>query len=281
MNNLKLNMQNIRKAALVTCSNGLADNEDNRKKINELIGRLNSMGIEAVLSDYIYAGADGVRSAGGRTRAKVITDMFGDSDIDAVMDVSGGDIAIEILDELDYAIIAESKAKFWGYSDLTTVINAIYSRTGKSSYLYQIRNITNQEEGKKFDDIFDVSYELINGDGMGGILVGGNIRCLLKLAGTEYLPDFTDKILFLESFGGTPALMISLLTQLKLVGAFDKIRGIILGTFTYMEKNNLTPKIEDLIMDITDKRIPIAKTWEVGHAQDSKAIEIGSYISIA
>lgn len=35
---------------------------------------------------------------------------------------------------------------------------------------------------------------------MQGIVVGGNIRCLLKLAGTEYWPDMNGKILLLESF---------------------------------------------------------------------------------
>ena len=32
---------------------------------------------------------------------------------------------------------------------------------------------------------------------MEGIVVGGNIRCLLKLAGTPYWPDMREKILLL------------------------------------------------------------------------------------
>ena len=40
---------------------------------------------------------------------------------------------------------------------------------------------------------------------MEGIVVGGNIRCLLKLAGTPYWPDMREKILLLESFGGKTA----------------------------------------------------------------------------
>ena len=43
--------------------------------------------------------------------------------------------------ELDYEVIAASKAVFWGYSDLSTVINAIYAKTGKSSVLYQVKNM--------------------------------------------------------------------------------------------------------------------------------------------
>ena len=56
-------------------------------------------------------------------------------------DISGGDLANQVLDGLDYAAIGKSRAVFWGYSDLTTVINAIYAQTGKSSVLYQVKNM--------------------------------------------------------------------------------------------------------------------------------------------
>lgn len=37
---------------------------------------------------------------------------------------------------------------------------------------------------------------------MEGIVVGGNLRCLLKFVGIKYMLDFENKILFLESMGG-------------------------------------------------------------------------------
>ena len=79
---------------------------------------------------------------------------------------------------------------------------------------------------------------------MRGIVVGGNIRCFLKLAGTEYMPELNDKILLLESFGGTVAKMETYLCQLKQIGAFDKVAGIILGTFTEMDREKYIPTIE-------------------------------------
>ncbi len=60
------------------------------------------------------------------------------------------------------------------------------------------------------------------------------IRCFLKLAGTEYMPDFTDKILLLESYSGTVAKMETYLCRLEQLGAFKKAAGILLGTFTEM-----------------------------------------------
>ena len=110
---------------------------------------------------------------------------------------------------------------------------------------------------------------------MQGIVVGGNIRCFLKLAGTEYMPDLTDKILFLESFGGTVAKMETYLCQLQQMGAFNKVAGIILGTFTEMENEKCIPTIETLIKRIAGKDIPIAVTRNIGHGIDSKGIMIG------
>lgn len=67
--------------------------------------------------------------------------FFFNPDVDDIYDISSGDIANEALDELDFEQIKKSNATFWGYSDLTTVINAIYSQTGKSSVLFWVKNM--------------------------------------------------------------------------------------------------------------------------------------------
>ena len=41
-------------------------------------------------------------------------------------------MANEVLTDLDFEMISASDKIFFGYSDLTTVINAIYTKTGKS-----------------------------------------------------------------------------------------------------------------------------------------------------
>ncbi|MEE0932560.1 MAG: LD-carboxypeptidase, partial [Clostridium sp.] len=198
--------------------------------------------------------------------------------------------ANEVLDYLDYDYIFKNPKPFFGYSDLTTVLNAIYSQTNNSVYLYQVRNlIYSDSENQKSnfinslfndkDDLFNFSYKFIQGTKIEGIVVGGNIRCFLKLAGTKYMPDFTDKVLFLESMGGEAGLMSAFLNQLKQMGAFDKIQGLILGTFSKMQENNISPTIEELVVKIINNPdLPIAKTEEIGHRANSKCIVIGKNI---
>ena len=217
--------------------------------------------------------------------------FYKDDEIKGIFDISGGDVANGILPYLDYDMIVNSSKMFWGYSDLTTVINAIYAKTGKASVLYQIRNLLyNKKEEQIVDfcntvmhnktDLFQLNYRFIQQNKMQGIVVGGNIRCFLKLAGTEYMPNLDGKILLLESFSGTVAKIETYLCQLQQMGAFDKVAGIVLGTFTEMEQEKCIPTVEELIKKIAGKDMPIAVTRNVGHGTDSKAIIIGQELCL-
>lgn len=67
--------------------------------------------------------------------------FYNDDEIAEIFDISGGDVANGILPYLDYEVIQKHSKRYWGYSDLTTIINAIYAKTGKASVLYQVRNL--------------------------------------------------------------------------------------------------------------------------------------------
>ena len=274
----------MKKAAIVACSN--ARQSKYRQETEELTAFLQSVGIQPELSDCIYSD-DGVFSGTPRERAAQLMKMFKDPEIEEIYDVSGGDVANQILEELDYGAIAASKATFWGYSDLSTVINAIYTMTGKESVLYQVRNTVRGDntalQRKRFQnraELFTPAFTFVQKSAMKGVVIGGNIRCFLKLAGTRYFPDLQGKILLLESLGGEAAQMATYLAQLRQIGAFDKVNGILLGTFTTMERNQCTPDIVTLVKEVCGPDMPIAVTPEIGHGDDSKAIMIGREIEL-
>lgn len=276
------------KIALVCCSNGLSvEYADNLKK---LITILEAMGLNVIKSKYIFA-KNSVFSGNEKERADVLMDFYKDNSIKAIFDISGGDAANGILDFLDYDIIDKNYKPFFGYSDLTTIINALYTKTGKCSYLYQVKNLIgeySQIQQKDFynsifnseNELFSYGYNFIQGDKMEGIVLGGNIRCLLKLSGTEYMPDFNNKILFLESMGGETALIYTYIWHLKQIGAFKNINGILLGTFTTMERNCCKPIVSDILLNIlNNKSIPIAVTKDIGHSSNSKCLIIGEKVN--
>lgn len=274
---------------IVACSNGLP--ESSSKTIELLKSQLESLGLNVKLSSQIYVDKSFPKDE-GKKKAEVLMDFFRDNKIEAIFDISGGDLSNEILEYLDYDVIKENNKPFFGYSDLSVVLNALNSKTGMKTYLYQIRNIIDEYKEVQKKNFYDTimgdgnklmkfDYEWIQGNCIEGIVVGGNIRCVLKLAGTEYMPDFNNKILFLESFSGNVYKMITYLNQYKQMGVFKKIKGIILGSYTEMERENYSPDIIELVKNIVDdESMPIVKTSEIGHGKDSKCIAIGENISL-
>ena len=277
------------KIAIVACSNGQPI--ANKFKIDNLLELLKKLSLNPICSNYIYETTSPFNGA-AKDKGKAFMDLYRNNEIKAIFDISGGDLANEVLDYLDYDYISKNPKPFFGYSDLTTVLNAIYSQSNNPVYLYQIRNLISSDSENQIsnftnsllnneDDLFKFSYKFIQGSKIEGTVVGGNIRCLLKLAGTKYIPDFTDKVLLLESMGGEAGLMSAFLNQFKQMGVFDKIQGLILGTFSKMQENNITPTIEELVLSIIDNPdLPIAKTEEIDHGANSKCIIIGKNISL-
>ncbi len=272
-----------KKAGIVCCSNGQPS--ANREQIEALKNTLQRINITPVFSDFIYE-KNSVASGTARERADALMQFYRDDSVEEIFDISGGDIANEILPYLDFSVIAESGKRFWGYSDLTTIINAIYAKTGKASVLYQVRNLIYGHAGRQIEDfcstvcegterLFSFAYEWVQGQHMEGIVVGGNIRCLLKLAGTEYWPDMRDKILLLEAYGGTVPQMTAHLAQLSQLGVFGQVQGILLGAFTKMEAANESPSMTELVRRFAGGDIPIAKTRWIGHGTDAKGVVVG------
>ena len=274
------------KVALVVCSNGKA--REDKVKLDKLEEALKSLGLVPIYSNYLYKDEFG-RSASAEVRAQEVMNFFRDESIKAIFDISGGDLSNEILDYLDYDIIKKHIKPFFGYSDLSVVLNTITAKTGEPTYLYQVLNIIrNKDIRNRFEktvlynepDLVNISWEFFQGEEISGIVAGGNIRCFLKLAGTQYFPDLENRILFLEGLGTTVESLITHLTQLKQMGVFDKISGLLLGTFTNIEKIYNKNDIYSIVKDFIDKDLPVAKTSEVGHDINSKMITIGGRINI-
>lgn len=273
------------KAAIVCCSNGQKTSQYHKIKL--LDKTLRQLGLDPIFSDFIYAEDESGSCGTAEERAAALMGFYRDPEVKAIFDISGGDMANEILPYLDFSVIKESGKQFWGYSDLTTILNAIYARTGRSSVLYQVRNLIYDHKEKQTsdfrktvlestDDLYRLSYEFLQGDYLQGTVVGGNIRCLLKLAGTKYWPDMQDKVLLLEAMGGTVPKMVTYLSQLSQLGVFEQISGILLGTFTEMEAEKAHPAMEELVRRYIPQDMPVVKTREIGHGTDSKGIIIGA-----
>lgn len=273
---------------IVACSDPLPVQA--KSDIRELEKVLISYNLYPVFSPYMYQTANGYQNT-AQQKAMILMDFYRDEKIKAIFDISGGDMANEVLSYLDFDVIKEHPKPFWGYSDLTTILNAIFTKTEQTAYLYQLKNLIKEHKATQQQDFFstmlkgshdlmDIPWTFYQGNDIHGIVVGGNIRCFLKLAGTPYFPDLQDKVLFLESLGGGVPQITTYFHQLKQMGAFDKIAGLLLGTFTKFEENypfDLVNFIQPILQKPT---LPIAKTRYVGHYSDAKCLLIGDYLHV-
>ena len=280
------------KIGITACSDPMKP--EFQSNMDRLCAILSDVGYEPVISNCIYPKiypkAYGLHGTGSE-RAAELMKLYTDPEITAIFDISGGDMSNELLPYLDFEVIRNSEKKFYGYSDLTTILNAIYAKTGKETVLYQIRNLLyrhGEVQRRDFinplqrngNNLYDLDYHFIQGTTMEGVMIGGNIRCFLKLAGTEYMPDLHDKILLLEALNTGIPQLITFLSQLKQLHAFDLVNGILLGTFTRMEKEQVQPDAVTLVREFAGPELPIAKTAYIGHDSDSKGAVIGRYYCI-
>ena len=275
---------------IIALSNGLSENQ--RQTIEQLEVVLTNLGLEVKYPTSLFR-TNSVYHATDQERAQMLMDFYQDNHIQAIFDVSGGDLANGVLPYLDYDLIHSHSKLFFGYSDLSVVLNAIYAKTNQPTYLYQIRNLVGEKgliQQQRFQETFlkggnsllELNPVWIQGNHMSGEVIGGNIRCFLKLAGTSYMPDFNEKILLLESYSGDVAKMATYLNQYKQLGVFDRINGIILGYFTEMQEKKYQPDIVSLVRQIVDNdKLPIVKTEYIGHGADSRCAIIGEVLTLS
>lgn len=218
-------------------------------------------------------------------KATEFNNIIKNKNINYIFDLSGGDSANALLEYINWELIKSKDLLFFGMSDLTVILNSILAKTGKASGHFMLKNIFNREKSfyKEFfleeKTFSNISYSFLKGNKIEKArLVGGNIRCFLKLAGTEYMPKLDNDILFLESLGGDWHRIETMLNHLKYLGVFNRIKGILLGEFSQLEKEKDKKEVEILFLNYFSKyNFPIVKSQFLGHGRDKGLIYIGNF----
>jgi|CXWL01.1.fsa_nt_gi muramoyltetrapeptide carboxypeptidase len=109
-----------------------------------------------------------------------------------------------------------------------------------------------------------------------GVLLGGNLNTLCFLGGTEYLPDFSEAILFLEDEGEGTAYTERRLFYLEQIGILKKIKGIIFAR-PYRFSTDSSDRTLDDILSFFGRRydIPIVANVDFGHTLPMITLPLG------
>jgi len=99
------------------------------------------------------------------------------------------------------------------------------------------------------------------------------------VAGTKYCPPnlFDGKILILEDIEKTYDRLDATLTHMKLLGAFENLRGVIIGKLTDCKPpEKVQMSIEDFLGEVFDDyNFPIIYDCDFGHVPDNLCLPIG------
>ncbi|SEO64056.1 Muramoyltetrapeptide carboxypeptidase LdcA (peptidoglycan recycling) [Amphibacillus marinus] len=276
------------KVGFIACSDGRTANQ--LEQINRIEQQFVEWGLQVIRATTLFQQGQLNWLTSPRQRAQELMVLYKSRDVKAIFDLSGGDSANQILPFIDFDLIQQNPKLFFGYSDLTVLLNSIYTQANGKVFHYQLMHLEHNS-GKEqlyqllFADNCNPQFKLewIKGNYMEGIVVGGSIRCFLKLAGTPLIPDPLNKVLFLEALSGKPSRIASYLAQLDQLGYFASINGLLLGSFTELEQeSNGKATLLALIAFYADKyKLPIVKTNQLGHGTNSHILRIGYPLVLA
>lgn len=236
--------------------------------------------------DFVSAGPVEHRLAG-------LHEFFADDVIDAIFALRGGLRGMQLLDRIDYALIARHPKIFIGYSDVTFLLSALNKRAGLVTFhgLTLSRYLSDkprddQEKTLAFlqggDFPWDEAGETLRPGEAEGVLFGGTFGLVVALltAKESLRPDLKGKILLIEDIGEEIRQIDRLMEMLKLSGAFDCLEGLIVGQMTDIGDTGGYYKFNcsarDLILQhVGDWDKPVVFNAPFGHAAPNLPFPIG------
>lgn len=277
--------------------------------------RLGELGLRISYGKHVEE-TDVFNSSPVEARIEDLHDAFSDPEVKAVITAIGGYNSNQLLDYIDWSIISKNPKIFCGYSDVTALNNAIFAMTGLVTHsgphyvsfgqkLYPTYTLdyfrkclfSNQsfnvepsaqwsddqgsEDQEKRNLIPNQGWLVINEGTASGTILGANLCTLNLLQGTQYFPDLSDSILFLEEYENLPAEVFDRnLQSLMQQPGFQGVQGLVMGRF--QKGTEMTD--EKLIRIIKTKKalsdLPVIAAVDFGHTDPKITFPIGGFCRV-
>ena len=216
---------------IITPSNGM--NILGKDTIEIATQRLQDLGLKVTFGKYVYETTGDYAMASVEHRVEDIESAFKDKNVKAILTAIGGLNTNQVLSYIDYDIIKNNPKILCGYSDVTSLLDTVYAKTGLVTYYGPHFSTFGEKKGFEYtleyfkkmffeDEPIDIKPSkqwscdawyidqenrtfipnegilLINEGNAEGTIVGGNLGSINLLQGTEFMPNLKNSILFLE-----------------------------------------------------------------------------------
>jgi len=259
------------------------------------VSYLEDLGFEVVTGRHVRSTTLGY-SASPEEKAADINAMFADDSIAGMICAQGGATANACLPFLSWSTVRAHPKVFMGISDITVLLNAFYAATelvtfhgndllwglGRHPADYDrnalVRTLVNGRPGTIEPN---GERRTIRAGNSEGVALGGNLRCLLKLAGTPYWPDTAGAILFLEAVDVDSETCDCMVRQLGQMGVFETLNGVVVGHVDGLQQDTGAQQLEDVLLTATAGHgFPILKIDDFGHNCPNAVLPIGARVRV-
>ena len=278
--------------------------------------RFHDLGFKLSFSEHVSE-LDEFSSSSVESRVADLHEAFRDPEIKGIFAVIGGFNSNQLLSYLDWDLIRNNPKVFCGFSDITALNNAIFTKTGLISYSgphystfgkalyaeywldylkkclmsedsFEVLSSISWSDNKWYLDQKDSStiknpgFSVINQGQAQGTILGANLCTFNLLQGSEYFPDLKNCILFLEDdLESQPHHFDRDLQSLIHLPNFKQVKGLVIGRFQVA--SNMTN--EKLIKIIQSKKeldgLPVIANADFGHTDPKITFPVGGEVNIS
>jgi len=273
----------------------------NPDKFSNALKNLENMGLKPKYSDAAFF-KKGYLAGTDQERIADFHQMIKDPEVKAIWCLRGGYGCTRIIEQLDYNLIRQNPKIIIGYSDITSLLLAIYAQTGLVGFHGPVaisdeftpftalqaetilfgnttlpHIIPFQTQSVEKFALGHEPYTITSGKAS-GVLTGGNLSLLVCLPNTKFAPSYKGKIVFIEDVGEKPYRLDRMLTYLIDATDLKEAAGIVLGVFndcdTKEPENSMT--LHEVLKDrLTPLNIPCFYGFTFGHVVDICTFPIG------
>ena len=254
-----------------------------RKNFTDGVRNLERLGFRVLNRGFV------TRLPSDSQKVSQIHSAFRDKRADIVLAQRGGYSSMKLLPLVDFELIRKNPKIFAGFSDLSTLLNAIYERTSLVTLhapmivnfsvprKINVRSFLNAVNGFPQKNLFaGAPVRVFHHGNARGVLKGGNLATLTSLVGTEWEIDTAGSVLFLEDVDEKLYRVDRYLTQWILTGKLKKIKALILGDFHGLKSKEVY-RILSTQMKIN---FPVVQTPYIGHGMNKITLPVGGTVDL-